>query len=164
VSTNACGTATTSAATLTVNVAPAVTTQPTNQIVCAGGTATFTAAASGTPAATVQWQVDSGSGFTNIPGATSPTLSFATVAAAYGSTTTSAATLVIDTLPAVTTDPVSQAVCPGGTATFTAAATSNAGDHTVQWQVNTGSGFADLPGETATTLSFPVAPADNGNQ
>ena len=49
---------------MTVNVAPTVTTQPSNQTVTAGQTATFTAAASGTPTPTVQWQVSSNSGST----------------------------------------------------------------------------------------------------
>ena len=41
--------ATSAAATLTVNVAPAITTQPANQTVNAGQNAAFTVAASGTP-------------------------------------------------------------------------------------------------------------------
>jgi hypothetical protein len=56
---------------LTVNVVPTVTTQPSNQTVTAGQTATFTAAASGTPTPTVQWQVssDGGSTWTNLTNA-----------------------------------------------------------------------------------------------
>src|SRR5208283_3784287 len=48
------------AATLTVsaaNVAPAFTTQPVSQAVTAGNNASFTAAASGVPTPTLQWQV-----------------------------------------------------------------------------------------------------------
>src|SRR5207245_4500214 len=48
---NSAGTATSSAATLTVNpapVAPAITTQPANQTVTAGQTATFAVTATGT--------------------------------------------------------------------------------------------------------------------
>ena len=43
---------------------PAVTTQPANATVASGGTATFTSAASGTPAPTVQWQVSTDGGAT----------------------------------------------------------------------------------------------------
>ena len=77
--TNGAGTATTTAATLTVNFAPSVTTNPSDQTVSAGRRATFTAAASGNPTPTVQWQVstDGGATFSNIAGATSTTLSFA---------------------------------------------------------------------------------------
>src|SRR6266568_6049249 len=58
--------------------AAAVTTQPTNQSITYGQNAAFTAAASGNPTPTVQWQVDTGSGFTNISGATSTTLTLTT--------------------------------------------------------------------------------------
>ncbi len=56
-----------------VGTAPSVTTQPTNQTASAGAAATFTAAATGDPTPTVQWQVstDGGKTFTDIAGATS---------------------------------------------------------------------------------------------
>ena len=56
---------------------PAVTSQPANQTVQAGQTATFNVAASGNPS--VQWQVSTGGGapFSDIPSAISPTLTFA---------------------------------------------------------------------------------------
>src|SRR6266481_7808444 len=69
--TNSAGMATTTAATLTVNsVAPTITTQPANQTVTTGQTATFTAAATGSPTPTVQWQVstDGGASFSNVSG------------------------------------------------------------------------------------------------
>ncbi len=76
--TNACGTATSNAAILTVNVAPALTTQPVSQTVAPGQSVSFTASASGTPAPTVQWQVstDGGTTWNNVAGATSATLIF----------------------------------------------------------------------------------------
>src|SRR5262249_27667849 len=104
------GTATSTAATLTVPQAPVITTQPTNQTVSAGQTATFTAAASGSPSPTVQWQLstDGGATFSNIAGATAPTLSFTVTLVAQtgneyravftnsaGSATSSAATLTV---------------------------------------------------------------------
>jgi YVTN family beta-propeller protein len=66
----------TKAFTLTVDAPPAVTTQPTGQTVTAGASPTFTAAFSGTPSPTIQWQVssDNGATFTDIAGATSSTL------------------------------------------------------------------------------------------
>src|SRR5207249_2223640 len=56
--------------------APAVTTNPSNQIVVSGQDATFVAAASGDSPPTVQWQVstDGGTTWNDIPGATSTTL------------------------------------------------------------------------------------------
>ena len=56
--------------------APKITTQPASvNVGIFGGTATFTAAASGNPTPTVQWQQSTNSGktWTNISGATSTT-------------------------------------------------------------------------------------------
>ena len=57
------------------NAAPVVTTQPLSQSVVSGSTATFTAAASGTPTPTVQWQLSTNGGATwvNITGWTATT-------------------------------------------------------------------------------------------
>src|ERR1035437_2416081 len=65
------------------NTTPVVTTNPANQAVTAGAIATFTAAASGTPAPTVQWQVStSGGAFANVAGATTATLTLTGTTAA----------------------------------------------------------------------------------
>ena len=178
---NSVGTATTSAATLTVDFAPTVTTQPASQTVTAGQTATFTAAASGNPTPTVQWQVsiDGGSTFSNISGATSTTLTLSNTAAAQngdeyqavfsnsvGTATTSAATLTVDFAPTVTTQPASQTVTAGQTATFTAAASGNP-TPTVQWQVSTNGGptFSNIAGATSTTLTLSnTTTAQNGDE
>ena len=57
---------------------PRLTSQPTNTTVTAGQTASFSAAASGTPTPTVQWQVFKANdpNWTDIPGANSTTYSF----------------------------------------------------------------------------------------
>jgi hypothetical protein len=57
---------------------PKITLQPSPQTVVVGTPTTFTAAASGTPTPTVQWQEKplGGKTFTDIPGATSATYSF----------------------------------------------------------------------------------------
>src|SRR5207247_1821630 len=104
------GSTTSSVATLTINN-PVVTTDPVNTGVCAGAPVSFTAAASGSPAPSLQWQANSGSGFTNIPGATSSPLSFtasvsqnnnqyrAVFSNTCGSTTSVVATLTVNTAP-----------------------------------------------------------------
>ncbi len=51
------GSTTSAGATLTVNLAPAFTTQPMSQTVDAGSTVTFTVEASGFPAPTFQWSL-----------------------------------------------------------------------------------------------------------
>jgi|HubBroStandDraft_6_1064221.scaffolds.fasta_scaffold111144_1 hypothetical protein len=111
---NSAGSATTRAATLTVagppgNSAPQVTTQPTNQTIADGDYATFTAAASGYPVPTTQWQTSSDGGQTWVPvlGATSTSYTFqpttaqngyeyrAVFSSVAGTATTNAATIVI---------------------------------------------------------------------
>jgi hypothetical protein len=139
--TNSAGTATTTAATLTVNnspTPPTITTQPANQTVTAGQTATFTAAATGSPTPTVQWQVstDGGVTFSNVSGATSTTLSFTTALSqsgnqyravftnSAGTATTTAATLTVNATPSgtVTLQNTNSNLCidTGGSANFTA--------------------------------------------
>jgi hypothetical protein len=114
--TNSQGTATSNAATLTVLFAPTITTQPTNQTISVGGTASFTAAASGNPTPTVQWvfSTDGGSTFNNVnnggvySGATTGTLTITGATGAMsgfkyeavflnsqGNTTTNSATLTV---------------------------------------------------------------------
>ena len=179
--TNSAGTDTTTAATLTVEYAPIITTSPTTQTVAAGTTATLTAAASGDPSPTVRWQVSTNGGdsFADITGATStsyttPTMTAADDATQYravftnskGSTPTSAATITVTFGPTVTTDPASQTKSVGDTATFTAAASGNP-TPTVQWQKSTNGGadFADIDGATSTSYTTPtLAAADDGDQ
>ena len=81
------GTDTSTPATVTVDVVqganstPAVTTNPASQTVAAGNAVTFTAAASGNPTPTVQWQVSTsgGTAFSAISGATSTTYTFTAI-------------------------------------------------------------------------------------
>ncbi len=177
--TNALGNAATTAATLTVQNAPAVTTNPTNQTVGAGVAATFTAAAGGNPAPTVQWEVssDGGGTFTPINGATSTTYSFTAIAGqnnnqyeavftnSVGSATTTAATLTVQFVPNITTNPTDEAIGAGVTATFTAAAGGNPAP-TVQWEVSSDNGatFSPIGGAISTSYSFTATAAENNNQ
>ena len=73
--TNSIGSATSDAATLTVIVPPAITTQPASQKVAAGSTVSFTVVATGTPLLTFQWTFDGAP----ISGATSSTLTLTKV-------------------------------------------------------------------------------------
>jgi CSLREA domain-containing protein len=151
------GVATPASFSLTNDYAPAITTNPTS--IVAWGTATFTAAASGGPAPTVQWQVsiDGGATFTNLSSATSATLILSGVTAAMsgyqyqavftnllGSATTNPATLTVGYAPLITTNPTSATVIAGGSATFTAAASGYPAP-TVQWQVSIDGGASFSP-------------------
>ena len=66
--------------------------------------------------------------------------------------------------PAITTQPNSQAVNVGQTATFTAAASGTS--PSVQWQVSTNGGgnWSTVPGATSGTLSIDALGTDSGNQ
>ena len=157
-------------------VAPSVTTQPTDQTASPGQLSTFSAAASGTPTPTVQWQIstDGGTTWSNIVGnstATSTTLSgviFGTfengwkVRAVFtngsGSATTNPATLTVagPVAPSVTAQPNDQTDSPGQVSTFSAAA-SGTPTPTVQWQISTDGGttWSNIAGNstaTSTTL------------
>jgi hypothetical protein len=176
--TNSVSTATTTAATLTINLAPIITTSPANVTVIAGAIATFIAAATGAPTPTVQWQVSTNGGttFTNLGGATSSTLTFAPTAALNGnqykavftnsvnSATTATATLVVNFAPVITTNPVNVSVGAGNTATFTATAIGQPAP-AVQWMVSSDGGatFTSISGATSTTLSFTTSLGMNAN-
>src|SRR6266702_859941 len=158
-------------------VAPAVTTSPSSLTITAGQTASFTAAATGTPAPTVQWQVstDGGVSFSNIAGATLTTLTFtaslsqngnlyqAVFSNSAGSATSSAATLTVIN-PATTTALVSSANPSvfGQPVTFTATVSSPAGIPTgtvpfLDGASSLGTGTLDSSGiATLTTASLAV--------
>ena len=101
---NVAASVTSNVATLTVNSPPSITTQPANQSVTVGQTATFTVVASGTAPLSYQWQ----KGGTNISGATAASYTTPATTAAdngsqfrvvvtnpYGNATSSAATLTV---------------------------------------------------------------------
>ena len=161
---NNAGSVTSTAATLTVNaaaVAPAITTQPVNQMVTAGQTATFTVTATGTAPLSYQWNKNG----TAISGATSSTYTTpattssdngapftVVVSNSAGSVTSTAATLTVNAAaaaPAITTQPVNQIVTAGQTATFTVTATGTA-PLSYQWRKN-GSNIAGAIGPSYTT-------------
>ena len=144
---------------VTGETAPTVTADPTSQTILAGGAAIFTAAASGNPAPTVQWEVNIGSGFLDLTdgavygGSSSDTLTITAATAAMNgyqyeavfsngvgtAATTTAARLTVDTAPIITKNLTNQTVNAGGTATFTAAASGNP-TPSVQWHVSTDNG------------------------
>lgn len=68
--------------------------------------------------------------------------------------------------PTITSDPADvKLLTPGGTATFTAAATGSPAP-AVQWQVSTDNGmtFISISGASSTTLSLTASAADNGKR
>ena len=153
-----CGITNSAAAVLTVNTAPTITAQPQSATLCAGSNNTFSVTATGT-AVTYQWQISTAAvpAFTNIPGATSSTFTVNGITAAMNgdqykcvvsgtcspAATSAAATLNVVTSVAVTTQPVNTTACDASPASFTVAGSGSGVIY--QWQVNTGSGFVNIP-------------------
>lgn len=170
---NSVGSVVSAMATLTVNaaaVAPAITTQPANQTVTVGQTATFSVIATGTAPLGYQWLKNSA----NITGATAA--SYTTPATAStdngaqfdvvvsngaGSKTSTMARLTVNAAalaPTITTQPANQTVTVGQTATFSVTATGTA-PLTYQWQKNS----ANIAGATSATYTTPAtASTDTG--
>ena len=154
--------------------APKVTSQPQPETVFAGQSATFTAAASGYPAPTVQWQVstDGGATFAPVSDATSDTLTIPTTTIGQNGdeyeavfsngtapdATTNPATLTVnaDVAPSITQQPADQTAVPGDSVSFTAMASGEPAP-TVVWQVSTDGGttWTVNGNSTSDTLTGP---------
>jgi len=165
---NSVSSATSNAATLTVNVPPTVSKQPASQTVSVGQTATFSVTAAGTGALTYQWNKNGSaiSGATSASYTTPATVasdngaSFAvTVTGTGGNVTSNAATLTVNGPPSITTQPSGKTVIAGQTATFSVAATGTA-PLTYQWKMN---GTA-INGATSSSYTTPATTTGNTNE
>ncbi len=169
--------ATTNAVTLTVQRTFSITSNPSNATANEGGTATFAVTAStssGVP--TYQWERsdDGGANWVNVGGATSasyttPTLVYATDGAdryrcivslvgSAGSLTSNFAVLTVLRVISIQTQPQSQAVIEGGTATFNIGATITSDVISYQWEKSTDNGlnFNAISGANSSTYTTPA--------
>jgi hypothetical protein len=171
---NTKGSAMSGAVTLTVGattVAPTIATQPANQTVTAGQTASFAVTANGTAPLNYQWQKNGA----NINGATSASYTTpATATADSGSTyrvvvsnsagtaTSNAAALTVSAAavaPTITTQPANQTVTAGQTASFAVTANGTALLN-YQWQKN----GANINGATSASYTTPATTtSDSGS-
>ena len=170
--TNAAGTVTSSEARLAVSanvVAPGISSQPENQSVTAGQSASFSVSATGTSPFGYQWKKNG----TEIPGATSnpyttPATSLAdhdavfsvTVSNSAGTATSSGARLTVTAAvvaPAITSQPAALTVGAGQTASFSVTATGTSPNY--QWKKN-GIAIADATSRVFTLVSATVADND----
>jgi len=138
--TNSAGNVTSSQATLTVNsvpVAPTITTQPANQTVTAGQTATFSVTASGTAPLSYQWQKNAA----DISGAT--TASYSTPVTTTADSGTLFRIVVSNSAGSVTSNSAMLTVNPG---------TSNSSVDVLTYHYDNGRTGQNL-NETALTLS-----------
>lgn len=166
------GVTATTAATLTVQDAPTVT-DPAPATADAGGTATFTVAATGLPAPTVRWQTLVDGTWTDVPGATGTTYAVTATDALHGasyravatnvrgSAASAAATLAVRTPPTVA-DPVDVVTRPGEDASFTVTTTGRPVPD-VTWESSTdGTTWTPVAGATGRTLTVTADAADDG--
>jgi alpha-tubulin suppressor-like RCC1 family protein len=179
--TNTAGTATSKAATLTVQLAPTVTQQPASVTVEEGHSATFEVKAAGFPAPSVQWELSTNAGNTWAPvkKATSSQLSIASAKTSEdgdeyravltnpaGSATSEAAKLSVHNVPKLTQQPTSVIAEEGHPVSFEAAA-SGFPAPTVQWELSTDSGgsWTTVAGATANKLTIvSVSGSESGDE
>ena len=149
---------------------PSITSQPVNQSVIAGQSATFSVAATGSATLNFQWKKYG----TNIPGATASSYTTpattstdsgavftVVVSNSAGTAISTHATLTVTANavpPTVTTQPQNLSVLPGASASFWVSATGTS-PLTYQWKKN----GSDIPGATSSSYSTPpTSNADNG--
>ncbi len=143
---NACGTAYSNSANLTVQAATVVNSQLASSFACPGTTLNFTVSCSGTGTLTYQWQKDN----VNLPngghysGVTTATLTITNidtsvegtyrcvVTGGCGSASSQTTTLAVGSMTQVTTQPLAQAGCAGTSASFSVEAAGT--NLTYQWQ------------------------------
>jgi|GEM_PF-2414939 len=160
---NALGSITSNAVTLTVNaapVAPSITAQPAPQTVIAGQSVSFSVSATGSGPLSYQWKKNG----TSIFGATSSTLTLSSASVSdagnysvvvgntAGSVTSVSVALTVNSAPiapSITAQPTSQAVTAGQSVSFSVAA-SGSGSLSYQWKKN----GANIAGATAATFTL----------
>jgi len=173
-------------AALYVATLPAIASSPASTTICDNQVAHFVVSATGT-ALTYQWQVNNGSGYSNIsngtmyanattnsltvrntnPGMNGYTYRCVVSGFCTPSVTSSAATLNVNTTPAINTQPSNNFICPGSNATFTINAVATGISY--QWQINTGAGFTNLSNNStysgansaALTVAAPTTSMNN---
>ena len=172
---NSAGTVTSSSATLAVTaapVAPSISTQPVNQSVVVGQSATFSVTATGGGTIAYQWKKNG----TDISGATNSTYTTpatsigdngavftVVVSNAAGPVTSAEASLTVTAeavKPSITGQPFAKPVTAGQTATFTVEATGTS-PLRYQWKKN-GTDIADATTSTYTTPATSLA--DSGKE
>ncbi|MBI4663788.1 MAG: immunoglobulin domain-containing protein [Verrucomicrobia bacterium] len=162
--TNPAGSVASPPATLTVGVPPQIISQPQNTNALVGATVTLAVGASGTEPLNFRWRFED----QEIAGATNSNLVLAnlppsrggeytvTVSNANGSVVSDVAVLQVNVPVTILSDPQSQTVAPGTTATFASTAMGTA-PLSYQWQFN----GVDIPAATNATFAALSVQAEN---
>jgi sortilin (neurotensin receptor 3)/immunoglobulin I-set domain protein len=170
---NACGTATSASAQISVQNTPSISSHPSDLTVCDGSSASFGATDSG--ATSYQWQSSSdGISYSAIPGETASSLSFTASSSsngyfyrllasnACGTETSNPAQLTVSAAFSIATHPKDLSICDSGWVTFTARA-SGSPLPSIQWEQSAdGSTWVAMLGANDTTLTFYATVANSG--
>ena len=182
-----CGTATSSAVTVTIIAKPSITSDPTGFTECVDGTTTLSVTATGgTPSLVYQWYSNtsnSTSGGSNLgsgnggqtttytpPSTAAGTFYYYCVVSAggdgCGADTSDVVTVVIAADPTITIQPINLSECVGGAATISLVATGGTPSLTYQWYSNTSNsntgGTSLGSGNGAQTASYTPASSTAG--
>ncbi len=166
--TNAGGSVTSSGATLTIYLPPAISTQPQSKAVALGQNATFSVAANGSGTISYQWRFNgtavsgaTGSSFTVTNAQTTNAGSYSVAASnPYGTTVSSTAVLTVYLPPTITNQPQSLAVTKGQDVSFSVGATG-VSPITYQWYFNGSSLGGDAQSSTYSINSVNSGKAGN---
>lgn len=154
--TNSCGSVTSSSASLVVNTAPTITSQPSSAIVCQGGSVTLSASFSGTPSA-YQWKRNG----VVIPGATSAILTISSAqqsdegnytldyTTTCGILTSQSAFIDVQITPTIVQQPTGANICVGQTLNLSVQTQGDADYY--QWLLN----GSPIVGATAANYTVP---------
>jgi hypothetical protein len=157
VATNSLGSATSSAADLTVNLPPTITVEPVAKIVAQGTSTSFEVTATGSGTLSYKWRKNG----TEISGANAAVLGLSNVQTAdagsydvvvsnfVSSATSTAVALSVQVPVSITTQPASQTAITGDTVSLSVGASGDPSP-TYQWRKNS----VSLSGETSTTLNL----------
>ena len=158
--TNSCGSVTSSSASLVVNTAPTITSQPSSAIVCQGGSVTLSASFSGTPSA-YQWKRNG----VVIPGATSAILTISSAqpsdegnytldyTTTCGILTSQSAFIDVQITPTIVQQPVGANICVGQTLNLSVQTQGDADYY--QWLLNS----SPIVGATSASYNVPSVTA-----
>lgn len=166
--TNACGTDTSTAVLVTVNVAPAVTVPPADATICFGETATLSVTATGTEPLAYQWQQspDGAGSWTDVSGAVTPAWTTPALAVtsfyrcrvtnSCGTADSAACTVTVLPLTAITALSFPLSVCAGKPATLTVTGLVGAPPYTYDWWSSPdGLIYTPVAGAHAASLTLP---------
>jgi len=159
----------------TINAKPIVIRNPANATQVEGGSASFTADATGVPEPTVAWQYNAGAGWVTVPNETQKTLTVTNITAAQkgtqyravftnscGSVNTEVA--VLDVTSILVTNPNGgEEFCAGTTQTITWSAQSTSGPFDVFLSSNAGGEYNSIAtGVTGTSFDWAIPSSLSG--